>query len=340
MPVALSTFVVFTAAALAEIAGCFAFWAWLRQGRSILWLAPGVLSLVLFAWLLTLAPSQHAGRAYAAYGGIYIVASLLWLWMAEGQRPDSMGSRRWPGCDPGGGDHPVRTQRLVAKLKGVGTVERPPEPAGRVSADFRIGSPAAADMTPSGGTLDTAVASFGGNAVGRRELLKSALAGALAMLVPARVKADQAPFKFGLTPVFLVNDLELLGHLRTYLASRIGRPVELVTRRTYQEITALLVSGQIQSAWICGYPYVQYKADLDLVATPVWHGKPLYQSYLIAAAGRTVEDWTGLRGDVHAFSDPDSNSGFLVTRALLAENRLLAGRLSSREPSSPMAIAM
>ena len=95
MPVALSTFVVFTAAALAEIAGCFAFWAWLRQGRSILWLAPGVLSLVLFAWLLTLAPSQHAGRAYAAYGGIYIVASLLWLWMVEGQRPD-----RW---DLGGG---------------------------------------------------------------------------------------------------------------------------------------------------------------------------------------------------------------------------------------------
>ena len=111
MPVALSTFVVFTAAALAEIAGCFAFWAWLRQGRSILWLAPGVLSLVLFAWLLTLAPSQHAGRAYAAYGGIYIVASLLWLWMAEGQRPDSMGSRRWPCCDPRSGDHPVRTQR-------------------------------------------------------------------------------------------------------------------------------------------------------------------------------------------------------------------------------------
>ena len=64
-----------------------------------------------------------------------------------------------------------------------------------------------------------------------------------------------------------------------------GGPVELVTRRTYQEITALLVSGQIQSAWICGYPYVQYKADLDLVATPVWHGRPLYQSYLIAAAG-------------------------------------------------------
>jgi small multidrug resistance family-3 protein len=88
MPVALSTFFVFAAAALAEIAGCFAFWVWLRPGKSIFWLAPGVVSLMLFAYLLTLAPSDHAGRAYAAYGGIYIVASLLWLWLAEGQRPD------------------------------------------------------------------------------------------------------------------------------------------------------------------------------------------------------------------------------------------------------------
>ena len=88
----------------------FRFWAWLRQGRLILWLAPGVLSLMLFAWLLTLAPGQHAGRAYAAYGGIYIVASLLWLWLVEGSAP-TMGSCRWPCCDLGSGDHPLRTQR-------------------------------------------------------------------------------------------------------------------------------------------------------------------------------------------------------------------------------------
>lgn len=89
MPVLAKTFLVFAAAALAEIAGCFAFWAWLRQGKSILWLVPGTASLVVFAYLLTLAPSDHAGRAYAAYGGIYIVASLLWLWLAEGRRPDT-----------------------------------------------------------------------------------------------------------------------------------------------------------------------------------------------------------------------------------------------------------
>lgn len=166
--------------------------------------------------------------------------------------------------------------------------------------------------------------------LGRRKILQTALGGLGLLALGRKSNAEIQPFQFGLTPVFLSNDLELLGHLKAYLTSRLGGPVELVSRRTYQEITALLVSGQIQSAWICGYPYVQYKADLDLVATPVWHGKPLYQSYLIAAAGRAVDDWHGLKGDVHAFSDPDSNSGFLVTRTLLAKNRLLPENFFSR----------
>ena len=79
---------VFLGAALAEIAGCFAFWAWLRLGKPAWWLVPGCASLVLFAWLLTLVDSDAAGRAYAAYGGIYITSALLWLWIVEGVRPD------------------------------------------------------------------------------------------------------------------------------------------------------------------------------------------------------------------------------------------------------------
>lgn len=79
---------VFGAAALAEIAGCFSFWAWLRSGKPAWWLVPGLGALVLFAWLLTLTESAAAGRAYAAYGGVYIVASLIWLWAIEGMRPD------------------------------------------------------------------------------------------------------------------------------------------------------------------------------------------------------------------------------------------------------------
>jgi small multidrug resistance family-3 protein len=79
---------VYIGAALAEIAGCFAFWAWLRLDKSPLWLVPGIASLCLFAWLLTLVDAEHAGRTYAAYGGVYIMAALLWLWAAEGVQPD------------------------------------------------------------------------------------------------------------------------------------------------------------------------------------------------------------------------------------------------------------
>ncbi|MBB4084868.1 YnfA family protein [Sphingomonas carotinifaciens] len=80
--------ILYIGAALAEIAGCFAFWAWARMGRSPLWLIPGTASLLIFAWLLTLVDTAQAGRAYAAYGGIYITSALLWLWLAEGVRPD------------------------------------------------------------------------------------------------------------------------------------------------------------------------------------------------------------------------------------------------------------
>jgi small multidrug resistance family-3 protein len=82
------TLPIFIAAAFAEIGGCFAFWAWWRLDKSPLRLVPGVASLILFAWLLTLADTAAAGRAYAAYGGVYIAASLVWLWLAEGVKPD------------------------------------------------------------------------------------------------------------------------------------------------------------------------------------------------------------------------------------------------------------
>ena len=78
---------VFMAAAFFEIAGCFAFWVWLRRGSGPLVAMLGVLSLIAFALALTRVDTAFAGRAYAAYGGIYIAASLVWLWAAEGQRP-------------------------------------------------------------------------------------------------------------------------------------------------------------------------------------------------------------------------------------------------------------
>lgn len=79
---------IYIAAALAEIAGCFAFWAWFRLDKSIFWLLPGLASLALFGFLLALSPAEQAGRAFAVYGGVYIVASLGWLWAVEGFLPD------------------------------------------------------------------------------------------------------------------------------------------------------------------------------------------------------------------------------------------------------------
>lgn len=75
-------------AAFGEIGGCFSFWAWLRLHKSPLWTIPGILALVVFALALTRIDAAQAGRAYAAYGGIYIVSSLLWLWGVENTRPD------------------------------------------------------------------------------------------------------------------------------------------------------------------------------------------------------------------------------------------------------------
>jgi small multidrug resistance family-3 protein len=77
------TLAVYVAAALAEIGGCFAFWSWVRSGASIWWLVPGVGSLCLFAWLLTLAEPAAAGRAFAAYGGIYVAMAVAWLVLVE-----------------------------------------------------------------------------------------------------------------------------------------------------------------------------------------------------------------------------------------------------------------
>ena len=75
-------------AAIAEIAGCFAFWAWLRLDKPVWWIAPGMLALALFAYLLTLIEAEYAGRTYAAYGGVYIVSAIAWLWLFEGAKPD------------------------------------------------------------------------------------------------------------------------------------------------------------------------------------------------------------------------------------------------------------
>jgi phosphonate transport system substrate-binding protein len=157
----------------------------------------------------------------------------------------------------------------------------------------------------------------------RRDFIAGGIGfGAGAKLRAPAVAQQSSAIRIGLTPVFLTNDLDLLENLRSYLCRRWGREVRLVTRRTYQEITGLLVGGEVDAAWICGYPYVAHRDQLTLLAVPVWQGQPLYRSYIIVDAMRAANSFDDLAGDVHAFSDPDSNSGFLVTRDLLADRRV------------------
>jgi phosphonate transport system substrate-binding protein len=162
----------------------------------------------------------------------------------------------------------------------------------------------------------------------RRAFVRSIAAAAIAFAatgergVEATAAAREDLIRFGLTPVFLSNDLEVLDELQAYLAATTGREVQLVTQRTYQEVTALLVSGNLDAAWICGYPYMKFRDEFELVATPVWRGSPLYQSYLIVGSGRAASMFDDCRGDIHAFSDPDSNSGYLVTKTYLAERHM------------------
>ena len=84
----MSSLVAFGIAAFCEIAGCFAVWSFFRLGRPAWVLAPAIVLLLLFAYALTPVDAAFAGRAYAAYGGIYVVASIGWLRFIEGVRPD------------------------------------------------------------------------------------------------------------------------------------------------------------------------------------------------------------------------------------------------------------
>ena len=123
----------------------------------------------------------------------------------------------------------------------------------------------------------------------------------------------QTPLRIGLTPVFLDDQAGFLDQWRTYLEAQLLRPIAFVQRGTYREIVDLLRQGNCDIAWVCGYPYVRNRQQMRLVAVPEFEGRPVYRSYLIVPARDTAtKSMLDLRGRVFAFSDPDSNSGYLV----------------------------
>ncbi|GLW60681.1 hypothetical protein Hthe01_10300 [Hydrogenophilus thermoluteolus] len=155
----------------------------------------------------------------------------------------------------------------------------------------------------------------------RRTVLQALVAQSTAVAFPRRGRStDDLPIRIGLTPVFLDDQIGFLAQWRRWLEHYLARPVRFVQRGSYREVVELVRAGKIEFAWICGYPYVRYRTDLQLVAIPVWRGTPTYRSYLIVDRAqpqlRTLDD---LRHKVFAYSDPDSNSGHLYPQYTLAQ---------------------
>lgn len=147
---------------------------------------------------------------------------------------------------------------------------------------------------------------------------------ALVLTIPiGNAFADNKTYTIGLTPVFLADRTAFIKQWREYLTRKLNSSVRFVQRQTYQEITDLLLSGELDAAWLCGYPFVVNKDELKLLSVPTFRGKPLYQSYLIVAASdNNTKSIIDLKNKVFVYSDPDSNSGFLYPQVDMLKNNI------------------
>jgi phosphonate transport system substrate-binding protein len=146
---------------------------------------------------------------------------------------------------------------------------------------------------------------------------------AAGMLFPALLGAGRSlareVVRIGLTPVFLDDQVEFLKRWRAYLEQSLGAPVQFVQRTSYREITDLLLRGELDLAWLCGYPYTLHSDRLHLLAVPLFEGRPLYRSYILVwDEDHTSRSLIDLEGRIFAFSDPLSNSGYLFPQYVLS----------------------
>lgn len=132
----------------------------------------------------------------------------------------------------------------------------------------------------------------------------------------------EPPIRFGLTAVVMTENTRFLDDWSQYLEQKMGRKVEFVLRRSYRDVMDLLDSGGVEFAWICGYPYVQTRKpeSLRLMTVPIYRGSPSYYSYIIVHHRSPYKRFSDLNGKVFAFSDPDSNSGFLYPISVMTKN--------------------
>jgi phosphonate transport system substrate-binding protein len=156
---------------------------------------------------------------------------------------------------------------------------------------------------------------FGANPFARRREALRRIGGTLlaAAAVPLRAQSAGDTLRIGTTAVILDDQVGFLNTWRDYLERRLGARVRFVQRASYREITEALHADELDFAWVCGYPYAANKQFMRLLAMPLYRGRPLYQSYLIVpSTDDATRSFADLAGRIFAYSDPNSNSGFLV----------------------------
>jgi phosphonate transport system substrate-binding protein len=106
-----------------------------------------------------------------------------------------------------------------------------------------------------------------------------------------------------------------------YIGGKLNHQIQLIQRKTYHEINDLMLKGEIDLAFICSGPYAMghEKFGFEALATPLVREKPFYQSYLIVNKESPFQKLSDLRGHIFAFTDPDSNTGYLVPKYWLSE---------------------
>lgn len=154
----------------------------------------------------------------------------------------------------------------------------------------------------------------------RRLLLRAGMAGLAAItLSPGRALAQSGSasrvIRFGLTPAFVHDQHALMAEWQRYLGVRLGVPVEFIPRNSYRETMDLFHQGRLDFAWLCDYPFLYLKDLVRLMAVPVHKGRPYYRAYLLVAADKSqLNSMADLKGAAFAYSDPYSNTGYLVPR--------------------------
>lgn len=166
--------------------------------------------------------------------------------------------------------------------------------------------------------MTAAPASPAGNPNRRRFLSGLATVALGALVRPVHAQVDGPTVRIGFTPAFVHDQHALLADWRRYLERRLGLKVEIVQRDSYRETMDLLRLKQMEFAWVCDYPFLNLKNLVRLLAVPLYKGRPLYRSLIIAAVeNRAVHGLKDLKGAVFAYADPLSNTGYLSPRYAL-----------------------